>query len=93
MSSNNTTNEIEFLRNELERVKRIAMHRLEVHKQRMIIVAEHDANLARKLADLAPLSSERVTDPNWVGSMLDRLSEEPPMDHEMDHGYRGAIPR
>ena len=93
MTSNNEdiaqdlANEVEALKLELERVKKIAMHRLEVHAKRMEIVTDHDPNLARELAALAPLnSSMRIHNTN-------NLSEEPPMDHEMDHGYRGAIPR
>lgn len=60
MASNNEdiaqdlANEVEALKLELERVKKIASMRI------------HNTN---------------------------NLSEEPPMDHEMDHGYRGAIPR
>ena len=45
---------------ELERVKQIAMHRLEVHAQRIAFVAERDPDLARMLADRFPLSSELV---------------------------------
>ena len=69
-------NEIEFLRNELERVKKIAMHRLEVHAKRMEIVTDHDPNLARKLAELAPLTSELVNDAPKTRQMRDREREE-----------------
>jgi hypothetical protein len=88
MSNNNdnTTNEIEFLRNELVRVKRIATHRLEVLAARQCALAEIDDELAVELATRIPLRSSMV-------SIVGHLSEEPPVDHEMDHGYRGAIPR
>jgi len=72
----NNINEIEFLRNELERVKKIAMHRLEVHAKRMEIVTDHDPNLARKLAELAPLSCELVTDAPKTRAIRDREREE-----------------
>lgn len=68
MASNNEdiaqdlANEITALKLELERVKEIAMHRLEVHAQRMTFVAERDSDLARELANRFPLTSELVTD-------------------------------
>ena len=88
MSNNNNDNmnEIEFLRNELVRVKRIATHRLEVLAARMHALAEINDELAVELATRIPLRSSMV-------SVVGQLSEEPPVDHEMDHGYRGAIPR
>jgi len=88
MSNNNNDNmnEIEFLRNELERVKRIATHRLEVLAARQCALAEINDELAVELATRIPLRSSMV-------SVVGQLSEEPPVDHEMDHGYRGAIPR
>jgi len=68
MASNNEdiaqdlANEITALKLELERVKEIAMHRLEVHAQRMTYVAERDSNLARQLASRFPLTREFVSD-------------------------------
>jgi len=68
MASNNEdiavdlANEITALKLELERVKEIAMHRLEVHAQRMTYVADRDADLARELASRFPLTSELVSD-------------------------------
>jgi len=67
MSNNNNinediANEITTLKLELERVKEIAMHRLEVHAQRMTYVAERDADLARELASRFPLDSDLVND-------------------------------
>ena len=68
MASNNEdiaqdlADEITALKLELERVKEIAMHRLEVHAQRMTFVAERDSDLARELANRFPLTSELVTD-------------------------------
>ncbi len=68
MASNNEdiaqdlANEITALKLELERVKEIAMHRLEVHAKRMTFVAERDSDLARELANRFPLTSELVTD-------------------------------
>jgi len=89
----NNMNEIEFLRNELERVKKIAMHRLEVHAKRMEIVTDHDPNLARKLAELAPLTSELVTDSpktreeaieNWKEIWTDQIETQPIRDRERE---------
>ena len=81
-----TVSQLDRTERELERVKKIAAHRLEVHAKRMEIVTDHDPDLARELAEFAPLN----------GSILihntHNLSEEIPMDHEMDHGYRGSIP-
>jgi len=68
MASNNEdiaqdlANEITALKLELERVKEIAMHRLEVAAQRMTYVAERDADLARELASRFPLAPKFVTD-------------------------------
>ena len=61
MSNNNTTNEIEFLRNELERVKRIATHRLEVLAARQCALAEINDELAVELATRIPLRSSMVS--------------------------------
>ena len=61
---------------ELERVKRIAMHRLEVSAQRMTFIAERDPNLARELADRFPLTSELVNDAPKTRAMRDREREE-----------------
>ena len=61
---------------ELERVKRIAMHRLEVHAQRMIFVVERDANLAREIADRFPLTSELVNDAPKTRAIRDREREQ-----------------
>ena len=67
MASNNEdiaqdlANEITALKLELERVKGIAMHRLEVHAQRMTYVADRDADLARILASRFPLAPKFVT--------------------------------
>ena len=58
---NNNTNEIEFLRNELERVKRIATHRLEVLAARMHALAEINDELAVELATRIPLRSSMVS--------------------------------
>ena len=97
MTSNNEdiaqdlANEVEALKLELERVKKIAMHRLEVHAKRMEIVTDHDPNLARKLADLAPLSCELVTDApktreeaieNWKGIYRDQIETRPNQERE-----------
>jgi hypothetical protein len=88
MSNNNNDNmnEIEFLRSELDRVRKIATHRLEVLAARQCALAEINDELAVELATRIPLRSSMV-------SIVGQLSEEPPVDHEMDHGYRGAIPR
>ncbi len=86
MSNNNDNmNEIEFLRSELDRVRKIATHRLEVLAARQCALAEIDDALAVEIATRIPLRSSMV-------SIVGHLSEEPPVDHEMDHGYRGAIP-
>jgi len=97
MTSNNEdiaqdlANEVEALKLELERVKQIAMHRLEVHAKRMEIVTDHDPNLARKLAELAPLSCELVNDApktreeaieNWKGIYRDQLETRPIRDRK-----------
>jgi len=79
MASNNEdiaqdlANEITALKLELERVKEIAMHRLEVHAQRMTYVAERDADLARELASRFPLAPKLVTDAQPI---RDREREE-----------------
>ena len=82
---------------ELERVKQIAMHRLEVSAQRMIFVVERDANLARELADRFPLTSELVNDApknapktreeaieNWKGIYRDQTETRPIRDRERE---------
>jgi hypothetical protein len=99
MTSNNEdiaqdlANEVEALKLELDRVKKIAMHRLEVHAKRMEIVTDHDPNLARKLAELAPLSCELVTDApktreeaieNWKGIYRDQIETRPIPDRERE---------
>jgi hypothetical protein len=61
---------------ELERVKQIAMHRLEVHAQRMSFVADRDPDLARMLADRFPLSSELVNDAPKTRPIRDREREQ-----------------
>jgi len=61
---------------ELERVKKIAMHRLEVHAQRMTFVSERDPDLARMLADRFPLTSDFVTDAPMTRAIRDREREE-----------------
>jgi hypothetical protein len=84
-NNNDNMNEIEFLRSELDRVRKIATHRLEVLAARQCALAEINDELAVELATRIPLRSSMV-------SVVGQLSEEPPVDHEMDHGYRGAIP-
>jgi hypothetical protein len=99
MASNNEdlasdlANEITALKLELERVKEIAMRRLEVHAKRMEIVTDHDPNLARKLAELAPLSCELVTDApktreeaieNWKAIWADQIETQPIRDRERE---------
>ena len=61
---------------ELERVKQIAMHRLEVHAQRMTFVAERDADLARELARRFPLSWEMINDAPKTRALRDREREQ-----------------
>jgi len=79
MASNNEdiaqdlANEIMALKLELDRVKEIAMHRLEVHAQRMTYVAERDADLARELASRFPLAPKLVSDAQPI---RDREREE-----------------
>jgi len=79
MASNNEdiaqdlANEITALKLELERVKGIAMHRLEVHAQRMTYVADRDADLARELASRFPLAPKLVSDAQPI---RDREREE-----------------
>lgn len=60
-NTNHNTNEIEFLRNELERVKRIATHRLEVLAARQLALAEIDDALAVEIATRIPLRSSMVS--------------------------------
>ena len=82
MASNNEdiavdlANEITALKLELERVKGIAMHRLEIHAQRMTFIAEREANLARELASRFPLTSELVSDAPKKRPIRDREREE-----------------
>jgi len=82
MASNNEdiavdlANEITALKLELERVKEIAMHRLEVHAQRMTYVADRDADLARELASRFPLAPKFVTDAPKKRPIRDREREE-----------------
>jgi hypothetical protein len=97
MASNNEdiaqdlANEITALKLELERVKEIAMHRLEVHAQRMTYVAERDADLARELASRFPLAPKFVTDApktreeaieNWKGIYRDQIETRPNQERE-----------
>lgn len=60
-NNNDNMNEIEFLRNELERVKRIAMHRLEVLAARQCALAEIDDALAVEIATRIPMRSSMVS--------------------------------
>jgi len=82
---------------ELERVKRIAMHRLEVHAQRMTFIAERDPDLAREIAHRFPLTSELVNDApknapktreeaieNWKGIYRDQIETRPIRDRERE---------
>ena len=61
---------------ELERVKQIAMHRLQVSAQRMIFVVERDADLARELARRFPLSWEMINDAPKTRALRDREREQ-----------------
>jgi hypothetical protein len=80
-----TVSQLDRTERELERVKKIAMHRLEVLAARQIALTEIDDAIAVELAGRIPLNSSILI------HNTHNLSEEPPMDHEMDHGYRGAI--
>lgn len=63
MSNNNNDNmnEIEFLRSELDRVRKIATHRLEVLAARQCALAEIDDALAVEIATRIPLRSSMVS--------------------------------
>jgi hypothetical protein len=60
---------------ELERVKKIAANRLEVHAQRVSFVADRDANLARELVTRFPLGADLVNDAPKTRQIRDRERE------------------